>query len=151
MSIGLREYSATLLESGVHGSLIALDESFDHNSMALALQIPTQNQQVSLLSPCVFFGTTIQYYGGGGGVEIYICCYFKSCYVFVKSTILGTLFRASNLIVIIKPEAGLFIFNIVLEQIIDLKITCYHKSSMYNTYMILLLVFILPVQHSDLS
>ncbi|XP_067655318.1 liprin-alpha-1-like isoform X2 [Haliotis asinina] len=45
MSIGLREYSATLLESGVHGSLIALDESFDHNSMALALQIPTQNQQ----------------------------------------------------------------------------------------------------------
>jgi hypothetical protein len=35
-----------LLESGVHGALIALDESFDANSMALALQIPTQNTQV---------------------------------------------------------------------------------------------------------
>jgi hypothetical protein len=35
-----------LLESGVHGALIALDESFDANSMALALQIPTQNIQV---------------------------------------------------------------------------------------------------------
>jgi hypothetical protein len=30
----------------VHGALIALDESFDWNSMALALQIPTQNIQV---------------------------------------------------------------------------------------------------------
>lgn len=37
------------MESGVHGALIALDESFDANSMALALQIPTQNTQVSLL------------------------------------------------------------------------------------------------------
>jgi hypothetical protein len=35
-----------LIESGVHGALIALDESFDANSMALALQIPTQNTQV---------------------------------------------------------------------------------------------------------
>ncbi|GFO33818.1 liprin-alpha, partial [Plakobranchus ocellatus] len=41
----LREFANNLLESGVHGALIALDESFDHNSMALALQIPTQNQQ----------------------------------------------------------------------------------------------------------
>ncbi|XP_069694792.1 liprin-alpha-1 [Periplaneta americana] len=44
--IGLKEYANNLLESGVHGALIALDESFDHNSMALALQIPTQNTQV---------------------------------------------------------------------------------------------------------
>lgn len=36
------------MESGVHGALIALDESFDSNSMALALQIPTQNTQVRL-------------------------------------------------------------------------------------------------------
>ena len=35
-----------MLESGVHGALIALDESFDANSMGLALQIPTQNTQV---------------------------------------------------------------------------------------------------------
>ncbi|KAL1131999.1 hypothetical protein AAG570_011609, partial [Ranatra chinensis] len=45
-SIGLKEYASNLTESGVHGALVALDESFDHNSMALALQIPTQNTQV---------------------------------------------------------------------------------------------------------
>ena len=47
--IGLREYANSLLESGVHGALIALDESFDHNSIALALQIPTQNTTVSIV------------------------------------------------------------------------------------------------------
>lgn len=45
-SINLREYANNLIESGVHGALIALDESFDHNSLALALQIPTQHTQV---------------------------------------------------------------------------------------------------------
>lgn len=45
-SIGLKEYSGNLQESGVHGALMALDEGFDHNSMGLALQIPTQNTQV---------------------------------------------------------------------------------------------------------
>ncbi|XP_022906917.1 liprin-alpha-1 isoform X23 [Onthophagus taurus] len=44
-AIGLKEYANNLIESGVHGALIALDESFDSNSMALALQIPTQNTQ----------------------------------------------------------------------------------------------------------
>ncbi|KAG1672874.1 Liprin-alpha-2 [Nymphon striatum] len=44
-SIGLKDFSSNLLESGVHGSLIALDESFDVNILALALQIPTQNTQ----------------------------------------------------------------------------------------------------------
>uniref|UniRef100_A0A1L8DAY5 Putative lar-interacting protein n=1 Tax=Nyssomyia neivai TaxID=330878 RepID=A0A1L8DAY5_9DIPT len=44
-SMGLKEYGNNLLESGVHGALIALDESFDANAMALALQIPTQNTQ----------------------------------------------------------------------------------------------------------
>jgi hypothetical protein len=46
-SVNLREYANNLIESGVHGALIALDESFDHNSLALALQIPTQNTQVT--------------------------------------------------------------------------------------------------------
>ncbi|GFU44811.1 liprin-alpha-1 [Nephila pilipes] len=45
-SIGLRDYSVNLQDSGVHGSVIALDESFDHSALALALQIPTQNTQV---------------------------------------------------------------------------------------------------------
>uniref|UniRef100_A0A8C3V6K2 PTPRF interacting protein alpha 4 n=1 Tax=Catharus ustulatus TaxID=91951 RepID=A0A8C3V6K2_CATUS len=44
-SIGLREYGNNLVESGVHGALLALDENFDHNSLALVLQIPTQNTQ----------------------------------------------------------------------------------------------------------
>ncbi|XP_072419355.1 liprin-alpha-4 isoform X6 [Chiloscyllium punctatum] len=44
-SIGLREYANNIVESGVHGALIALDENFDYNSLALLLQIPTQNTQ----------------------------------------------------------------------------------------------------------
>ncbi|XP_075323692.1 liprin-alpha-1 isoform X4 [Odontesthes bonariensis] len=44
-AIGLKEYSNNLYESGVHGALLALDETFDHNTLALLLQIPTQNTQ----------------------------------------------------------------------------------------------------------
>ncbi|XP_052798888.1 liprin-alpha-1-like isoform X1 [Mya arenaria] len=44
--IGLRDFANNLLESGLHGALIALDESFDHNSIALAMQIPTQNTNI---------------------------------------------------------------------------------------------------------
>ncbi|KAG7267708.1 hypothetical protein CRUP_020261 [Coryphaenoides rupestris] len=44
-AIGLKEYSSNLYENGVHGALLALDETFDHNSLALLLQIPTQNTQ----------------------------------------------------------------------------------------------------------
>ncbi|XP_016406813.1 liprin-alpha-2-like isoform X8 [Sinocyclocheilus rhinocerous] len=45
LNIGLKEYSNNLLESGVHGALIALDETFDFSSLALILQIPMQNTQ----------------------------------------------------------------------------------------------------------
>lgn len=45
-SIGLRDYANILLESGVHGALVALDDNFDYSSLALLLQIPTQNTQV---------------------------------------------------------------------------------------------------------
>ncbi|XP_036182225.1 liprin-alpha-1 isoform X2 [Myotis myotis] len=45
LSIGLKEYANNLLESGVHGALMALDETFDFNVLALLLQIPTQNTQ----------------------------------------------------------------------------------------------------------
>lgn len=47
-SIGLRDYAGNLQESGVHGALLALDENFDHNTLALVLQIPTQNTQVGV-------------------------------------------------------------------------------------------------------
>lgn len=46
LSIGLKEYANNLLESGVHGALMALDETFDFSVLALLLQIPTQNTQV---------------------------------------------------------------------------------------------------------
>ncbi|XP_027523190.1 liprin-alpha-1 isoform X10 [Corapipo altera] len=45
VSIGLKEYANNLVESGVHGALVALDESFDYIALALLLQIPTQNTQ----------------------------------------------------------------------------------------------------------
>ncbi|XP_069479535.1 liprin-alpha-1 isoform X6 [Ambystoma mexicanum] len=45
LSIGLKEYANNILESGVHGALVALDETFDFNTLALLLQIPTQNTQ----------------------------------------------------------------------------------------------------------
>ncbi|XP_048825613.1 liprin-alpha-1-like isoform X8 [Brienomyrus brachyistius] len=48
-SIGLKEYADNLLESGVHGALFALEETFDHNALALLLQIPTQNTQARAL------------------------------------------------------------------------------------------------------
>ncbi|KAK0166482.1 hypothetical protein PV328_004901 [Microctonus aethiopoides] len=48
-SIGLKEYGNNLLESGVHGALVALDDGFDATAFALALQIPTQNTQVRQL------------------------------------------------------------------------------------------------------
>ncbi|XP_077560163.1 PTPRF interacting protein alpha isoform X3 [Haemaphysalis longicornis] len=48
-TVGFREYSNNLLETGVHGALIALDDTFDHSALALALQIPTQNIQARQL------------------------------------------------------------------------------------------------------
>lgn len=45
-SIGLKEFADNLLESGVHGSLLALDDTFDYTDLALLLQIPNQNTQV---------------------------------------------------------------------------------------------------------
>lgn len=49
------------MESGVHGALIALDESFDANSFALTLQIPTQNTQVNTRHVFTEFYLTLHY------------------------------------------------------------------------------------------
>lgn len=45
-TIGLKEYADNLRESGVHGALLALDDTFDYTDLALLLQIPNQNTQV---------------------------------------------------------------------------------------------------------
>ncbi|KAI4904118.1 hypothetical protein NFI96_029054 [Prochilodus magdalenae] len=44
-SIGLKEFADNLRESGVHGALLALDDTFDYTDLALLLQIPNQNTQ----------------------------------------------------------------------------------------------------------
>nr|XP_023420510.1 liprin-alpha-1-like [Cavia porcellus] len=45
ISIGLKEYANNLIESGVHGAQLALDEAFDYNTLALLLQIPIENRK----------------------------------------------------------------------------------------------------------
>uniref|UniRef100_A0A1I8AQ55 Liprin-alpha-1 n=1 Tax=Steinernema glaseri TaxID=37863 RepID=A0A1I8AQ55_9BILA len=42
--IGLGSYASQLRDSGVHGALIALDETFDAQAFALSLQIPPQDE-----------------------------------------------------------------------------------------------------------
>jgi hypothetical protein len=44
---GLKEYANNLAETGIHGGLVALDETFDYNTLALALQIPSQQTMVT--------------------------------------------------------------------------------------------------------
>lgn len=46
--IGLSEFADNLHGTGVHGAVIALDETFDFSTLAYALQIPSQNTQVRL-------------------------------------------------------------------------------------------------------
>uniref|UniRef100_H3CKY0 PTPRF interacting protein alpha 3 n=1 Tax=Tetraodon nigroviridis TaxID=99883 RepID=H3CKY0_TETNG len=48
-SLGLKEYADNLRESGVHGALLALDDTFDYTDLALLLQIPNQNTQARQL------------------------------------------------------------------------------------------------------
>ncbi|XP_071384925.1 liprin-alpha-3 [Centroberyx affinis] len=48
-TIGLKEYADNLSESGVHGALLALDDTFDYTDLALLLQIPNQNTQARQL------------------------------------------------------------------------------------------------------
>uniref|UniRef100_A0A4W5MQH7 PTPRF interacting protein alpha 3 n=2 Tax=Hucho hucho TaxID=62062 RepID=A0A4W5MQH7_9TELE len=42
-AIGLKDFADNLTESGVHGALLALDETFDYTDLALLLQMPNQN------------------------------------------------------------------------------------------------------------
>nr|XP_046212430.1 liprin-alpha-3-like [Oncorhynchus gorbuscha]XP_046212431.1 liprin-alpha-3-like [Oncorhynchus gorbuscha] len=44
-AIGLKEFADNLIESGVHGALLALDDTFDYTDLALLLQMPNQNTQ----------------------------------------------------------------------------------------------------------
>ena len=44
--IGLGEYGSHLKGLGVHGGVLALDVDYDHEKLALALQIPSSNYEV---------------------------------------------------------------------------------------------------------
>ena len=58
--IGLNEYADNLRDTGVHGAVIALDDTFDFSTLAYALQIPSQNTQVTQL--CADLGLLIIIY-----------------------------------------------------------------------------------------
>ena len=47
LSIGLKEDANNRVDRGVHGTLMALDGTFDVTALALLVQIPTQNTQVT--------------------------------------------------------------------------------------------------------
>ena len=47
-SIGLGNYSSNLKETGVHGGVLALDNDFDDVKLALALQMPPTDMEVSV-------------------------------------------------------------------------------------------------------
>ena len=60
-SIGLEEFAYCLQQSGIHGSVIALDETFDAGSLTYHLQIPSTNTQVNIFikepfSPIILCG-----------------------------------------------------------------------------------------------
>ena len=46
-SLGLADFATNLRECGVHGGVIALDSDFDHDKLAMALQIPLSSTEVN--------------------------------------------------------------------------------------------------------
>lgn len=52
--VGLKDYANNLTESGVHGALIALDDTFDSSHLAVLLQIPTQSIQARQILDAAF-------------------------------------------------------------------------------------------------
>ena len=47
VSIGMQYYAPNLKETGVHGGVLALDNDFDHDKLAMALQIPLTDIEVT--------------------------------------------------------------------------------------------------------
>ena len=47
-SIGLDEFAYCLQQSGIHGAVVAMDETFDVGSLTYYLQIPSTNTQASV-------------------------------------------------------------------------------------------------------
>ncbi|GMR63080.1 hypothetical protein PMAYCL1PPCAC_33275 [Pristionchus mayeri] len=64
--IGLGGYAVQLRESGVHGALIALDDTFDSQSLALSLQIPPNDAAARQQLAKHFNVLVVEYRKGGG-------------------------------------------------------------------------------------
>ena len=47
-SAGLQGYAPNLRETGVHGGVLALDQDFDHEKLAMSLQIPLTDMEVRM-------------------------------------------------------------------------------------------------------
>jgi hypothetical protein len=67
--IGLGAYAGNLRDSGVHGALIALDETFDAQSLALSLQIPPQDANARALLEQQFAMLTVDERPTSGGAR----------------------------------------------------------------------------------
>lgn len=48
-SIGLGSYAPNMKETGVHGGVLALDNDFDHEKLAMALQMPQTDAVVCIM------------------------------------------------------------------------------------------------------
>lgn len=48
-SIGLKDYAGNMENSGVHGGILLFDESYDWQSLALALEIPMHDMSARQL------------------------------------------------------------------------------------------------------
>ena len=46
---GLGQFSAGLIESGVHGGVVALDNDFDHEKLSVAMKVPLSSPEVCAL------------------------------------------------------------------------------------------------------
>ena len=86
-SLGLVDFATNLRESGVHGGIIALDSDFDHDTLALALQIPMSSIEVRDYCSNLMFtkvsGYTIIYSKTYNTcafiVQIYFFCMINRC------------------------------------------------------------------------
>ena len=57
-SVGLEEFAQSLHGSGVHGGVIALDDSFDAEALAMAMKIPQHLHDVSDELPSLYASLT---------------------------------------------------------------------------------------------
>ena len=78
-SVGLEEFAQSLHGSGVHGGVIALDDSFDAEALAMAMKIPQHLHDVSdeLPSLCLTHSTISSTSGSENGKASKLLIHFR--------------------------------------------------------------------------